>query len=161
MVGADTRANVSWPKRVAQPELNLPLGYGLLGPVLPNGVAGVPAVGVRGEPDDVGGHRHHRPELRAYVLNAEGSRSGVPVDSAARRPWGVPVTVTTAVAAGTGYMLSGGAVQLATDGQIGTEQSEATGDDFARNAVRLRCETRVDLAVLRPLGVVQLDVTAA
>lgn len=95
------------------------------------------------------------------MLNAEGSRNGVPVDSASRRLWGVPVTVSTAVPAGTGYLLSNSAVQLATDGQIETEQSEATGDDFARNAVRLRCETRVDLAVLRPLGVVQLDLTAA
>jgi len=42
-----------------------------------------------------------------YVLNAEGSRNGVPVDSA-RRLWGVPVTESTAVPAGVGYLLSNG-----------------------------------------------------
>jgi len=91
-----------------------------------------------------------------FVLNAEGSRSGVPVDSAQRRLWGVPVTVTTAVPAGTGYLLSNGAVQLVTDGALATEQSNATGDDFSRNQVRLLVEGRFDLAVTRPLGVVKM-----
>jgi hypothetical protein len=95
-----------------------------------------------------------------YVLNAEGARSGLPVDSAARRLWGVPVTVSTAVPAGTGYLLSNGVAQLATDGRIETEQSNAHADDFSHNNVRLRVESRFDLLVTRPLGVVQLDLTA-
>lgn len=92
-----------------------------------------------------------------YVLNAEGARNGVPVDSAARRLWGVPVTVTTAVPAGTGYLLSNGAVQLVSDGALQTEQSSAFADDFGRNQVRLRVEGRFDLAVTRPMGIVQLN----
>lgn len=95
-----------------------------------------------------------------YVLNAEGTRNGVPVDSAARRLWGVPVTVSTAVPAGVGYLLSNGVAQLATDGRIETEQSNAHADDFSRNNVRLRVESRFDLVVTRPMGVVQLDLTA-
>lgn len=95
-----------------------------------------------------------------YVLNAEGSRSGVPVDSAARRLWGVGVTVSTAVPSGTGYLLSNGAVQLVTNGSIETEMSSNVGDSFARNQVVLRVEGRFDLAVTRPLGVVQMDLTA-
>jgi HK97 family phage major capsid protein len=95
-----------------------------------------------------------------FVLNAEGSRSGVPVDSAARRLWGVPVTVSTAVPAGTGYLLSNGVVQLATDGALAIEQSSNVGDSFARNQVVLRVEGRFDLVVTRPMGVVQLDLTA-
>lgn len=90
-----------------------------------------------------------------YVLNAEGSRNGVPVDMAARRLWGVPVTVTTGVASGTGYLLSSGVAQIVTDGQIATEWSNATADDFTRNQVRLRVEGRFDLSVTRPLGVVR------
>jgi HK97 family phage major capsid protein len=90
-----------------------------------------------------------------YVLNADGQRNGVPVDSAARRLWGVPVTVTTALSAGTGYLLSAGVAQLATEGRIDAELG-AVGDDFGRNQVRLRVEGRFDLAVTRPLGVVRL-----
>lgn len=92
-----------------------------------------------------------------YVLNADGQRNGVPVDSAARRLWGVPVTVTTAVPAGTGYLLSNGVAQLVTDGALQAEQSSSFADDFGRNQVRLRVEGRFDLAVTRPLGVVRLS----
>jgi HK97 family phage major capsid protein len=95
-----------------------------------------------------------------YVLNAEGSRSGLPIDSAARRLWGVPVTVTTAVPAGTGYLLSNSAVQLVSDGSLQTEQSTDYADDFGRNQVRLRVEGRFDLAVQRPAGVVQMALSA-
>lgn len=66
-----------------------------------------------------------------YVLNAEGSCNGVPVDSAARRLWGVPVTVTTAIPAGTGYLLSNGVTQLVTDGALQAEgpvRSRTTSD---------------------------------
>lgn len=95
-----------------------------------------------------------------YVLNAEGSKSGVPVDSAARRLWGVPVVVSTAVTAGSGFLLSNGVAQVATDGQIETEQSTESGDQFLRNQTRLRVEGRFDLVVTRPLGVVQFDLIA-
>ena len=94
-----------------------------------------------------------------FVLNAEGSRNGVPVDSATRRLWGTPVTVSTGVTAGTGYLLSNGVAQVATDGRIDTEWSSAIGDDFQRNSVRLRCEGRFDLTVTRPMGVVKMTLT--
>jgi HK97 family phage major capsid protein len=96
-----------------------------------------------------------------YVLNAEGTRNGLPVDSATRRLWGVPVTVSTAVTAGTGYLLSNGVAMLATDGSIQVERSEAGGDTWEHNQVRLRVEGRFDLAVTRPMGVVQIGLTAA
>jgi HK97 family phage major capsid protein len=95
-----------------------------------------------------------------YVLNADGQRNGVPVDSAARRLWGVPVIVTTAMPAGTGYLLSNGVAQLVTDGALQAEQSSAYADDFGRNQVRLRVEGRFDLAVTRPMGVVKMSLTA-
>jgi hypothetical protein len=77
---------------------------------------------------------------------------------AARRLWGVPVT--TAVPAGTGYLLSSGVAQIATDGGLHTEWSSAINDDFGRNQVRLRVEGRFDLAVTRPLGIVKMALTA-
>lgn len=95
-----------------------------------------------------------------FVLNGEGSRNGVPVDMAARRLWGVPVTVTTGVPAGTGWLLSSGVAQVATDGGLHTEWSSAIDDDFGRNQVRLRVEGRFDLAVTRPLGIVKLTLTS-
>jgi HK97 family phage major capsid protein len=94
-----------------------------------------------------------------FVLNAEGS-GNLPVDAALRRLWGVPVTVTMAVAAGTGYLISSDCVQVATDGVIAQEWSASVADDFARNSVRLRVESRFDLIVTRPTGVVKLDLTA-
>ena len=94
-----------------------------------------------------------------FVLNSEGSRNGVPVDMAARRLWGVPVTVTTGVPAGTGYLLSSGVAQVATDGRLDTEWSSAIDDDFGRNQVRLRVEGRFDLTVTRPLGIVKMTLT--
>jgi HK97 family phage major capsid protein len=94
-----------------------------------------------------------------YALNAEGSRGGLPVDSAARRLWGVPVSISTGVPAGTGWLLSNGVANLATDGRIDTEWSNAIADDFGRNQVRLRVEGRFDLAVTRPLGIVRLTLT--
>jgi HK97 family phage major capsid protein len=84
------------------------------------------------------------------VLNREGSRNGLPVDMAARSLSGVPVTVTTGVPCGTGYLLSSGVAQVATDGHIDTEWSSAINDDFGRNQVRLRVEGRFDLAVTHP-----------
>jgi HK97 family phage major capsid protein len=95
-----------------------------------------------------------------YVLNAEGSRSGVPVDSAARRLWGIPVAVTTAATSGVGYLISAGCAQIATDGAVSVETSDSVDDDFRRNAVRLRVESRYDLAVTRPAGIVEIDLTA-
>lgn len=56
-----------------------------------------------------------------YVLNAEGSRNGLPADSATRRLWGVPVAVSTGVTPGTGWLLSNGVDQVVTDGQLATE----------------------------------------
>jgi hypothetical protein len=96
-----------------------------------------------------------------FVLNAEGSRNGVPVDMAARRLWGVPVTVSTGVTAGSGYLVSSGVAQVATDGRIESEWSSAIGDDFGRNQVRLRVEGRFDLTVTRPMGIVQMSLAAA
>lgn len=71
-----------------------------------------------------------------YVLNAEGSRNGVPVDSAAGRLWGVGVTVSTAVPSGTGYLLSSGAMQLVTDGSIQTAMSSNVGAEPGHAARR-------------------------
>lgn len=51
----------------------------------------------------------------AYVLN--GSQGNLPVDAATRRLWGVPVVLSAAQAAGAGFLISDGAVELVSDGQ--------------------------------------------
>ena len=94
-----------------------------------------------------------------YVLNAEGN-GNVPVEAATRRLWGVPVTVSMAVPAGEAYLISDGCVQIATDGAVAQEWSAGVADDFQRNAVRNRVESRFELLVTRPAGVVKIDLTA-
>lgn len=91
-----------------------------------------------------------------YVLNAEGAGVGLPVDPAQRRLWGVPVAVSMAVAVGTGYLISRDCVQVATDGVIAHEWSTSYADDFGRNQVRLRLESRFDLMVTRAPGIVKI-----
>jgi hypothetical protein len=95
----------------------------------------------------------------SYVLNAEG-QGNLPVDAALRRLWGVPVAVTLAAPQGVGYLISNGCVQVATDGVIAQDWSSNVADDWGRNLVRLRVESRFDLMVTRPAGVVKLDLTA-
>lgn len=94
-----------------------------------------------------------------YVLNAEGN-GNLPVDAALRRLWGVPVAVTMAAPTGVGYLIGADCAQVATDGVIAQEWSAGIADDFQRNQVRLRIESRFDLMVSRPLGVVKIDLTA-
>lgn len=91
-----------------------------------------------------------------YVLNAEGS-GNLPVDAAARRLWGVPVVLSTAQAAGGAYLISGGTVELVTDGRLLVQTSNATGDDFSHNQLRMRVEARYELAVTSPSGIVAVD----
>lgn len=85
-----------------------------------------------------------------YVLG-----DGVPVDRAARRLWGKPVSTSLAVPDGNAWYISEGSVELASDLSLDMAWG-LSGDDFDRNQVRARLETRADLMVKRPMGVVKL-----
>ncbi|MFC9761369.1 phage major capsid protein [Rhodococcus jostii] len=84
-----------------------------------------------------------------------------PVDRAQRRLWGIPVAVTTAVAAGTAYAFADDSVIVDTDTTgVQLQWSENVGTDFEKNLVRSRVEGRYNFSVARPLGVVKATVTA-
>lgn len=84
-----------------------------------------------------------------------------PVDSAARRLWGVPAVVCQTASDGTAALLGEGAAALNTDtAGIEIRWSESMGDDFGRNRLRARCEGRFQMSVYRPRGVVVVDTAA-
>jgi len=96
----------------------------------------------------------------------------VPVDRAARRLWGIPVSISTAVPVGSGFLADfAGSTELRireearidwsehlySPDQFGTGQG---GTLFAANEVVFRCEMRAGFSVKRPAGIVALDLTA-
>lgn len=96
----------------------------------------------------------------------------VPVDRAARRLWGLPVVVSNAVAAGTGYLADfAGSVELHMREEARIDWNEGSYDPnllgagqgaslFETNQLEFRCELRAGLAVTRPAGVVEIDLAA-
>lgn len=85
---------------------------------------------------------------------------GEPVDRASRRLWGTPVAVSSAVPAGTGWLVSQGVVAVRSDAAIRVDWSEATNDDFSHNLMRCRVEGRFNLDCYQPAGVVQIALAA-
>lgn len=94
-----------------------------------------------------------------YILNAEG-RGNLPVDAAARRLWGIPVILSTTQTAGSAFLLSDGTVELLTDGSVKAVTTHAVGTDFETNQLRMRVESRFEVAVTAPAGIVSIDLTA-
>lgn len=84
----------------------------------------------------------------------------VPVDRAARRLWGVPVALTNAIAQGKGLLLSedatGPAAKIVTDGKVDLRWGYVSGG-FETNELTARAETRANVEVYRPLGVVEIE----
>ncbi len=85
--------------------------------------------------------------------------SGAPIDRVQRKLWGVPVVLDVSITAGTGWLIAADSLVLVTDGQVRIEWA-TTADDFEKNLVRARCEGRYGLQINRPLGLVELDLTA-
>ncbi|WP_068166635.1 phage major capsid protein [Rhodococcus phenolicus] len=82
-----------------------------------------------------------------------------PVDRAARRLWGVQVVPSVAVTTGTAIVLDTAAVAVRTDDQVETRW-DTSGAQFEKNETRARVETRANLDVYQPMGVVLADLTA-
>ena len=78
-----------------------------------------------------------------------------PVDRSARRLWGVPVVPSLGLVPGQAAVTSKGAYGLALDPEFDFEWARV-GDDFERNYIRARCESRADLMVLLPAGIVKV-----
>ncbi|NKR50160.1 phage major capsid protein [Rhodococcus hoagii] len=82
------------------------------------------------------------------------------VDRAARRLWGTPIVVSNAVPANTALLLDTVHTLVDSDGRVDTKWSEAVGDDFARNQVRVRVEGRFNASIHHPLSIVKVATAA-
>lgn len=75
--------------------------------------------------------------------------------------WGIPVCVSTAVAAGTiviGAFKTCGSV--VSKGGVSVEATNSNEDDFVKNLMTIRAEERLALAVRRPAGFKKLTISA-
>lgn len=86
---------------------------------------------------------------------------GGPVDRAKRTLWGVPIAICNALPAKTALLLDPSAVAIDTDAKVEVLWSDNVGDDFSKNQLRARCESRYHVSVYQPLGVVKLTTAAA
>ncbi|TLF52020.1 HK97 family phage prohead protease [Nocardia cyriacigeorgica] len=86
---------------------------------------------------------------------------GGPIDRAARKLWGVPVTLSLGLPASTGLLLDLSAADISTDhAGIETIWQDSHADDFAKNQLRARVEGRFEVNVTNPLGVVKIATVA-
>ncbi|MFD6673356.1 phage major capsid protein [Rhodococcus zopfii] len=99
----------------------------------------------------------------AETVRAEGSGQLEAVANVTQRAqrtlWGVPVVVSTALPGGTGLVLDREAV-VYTDDVVDVRWSETVADDFQKNLVRARVESRYAAVVSKPLGVVKVATAA-
>ncbi|RZU52673.1 HK97 family phage major capsid protein [Krasilnikovia cinnamomea] len=99
------------------------------------------------------------------------SGANVPIESASRRLWSKPVCVSVACPVGTAYFGDfAGSTKLFVREDARIDWSDALYDParfgagnggtlFEANQVAMRVEARLNLAVLRPSGIVKLDLT--
>ncbi|BDB60134.1 phage major capsid protein [Rhodococcus sp. RDE2] len=120
---------------------------------------------------EVAGHEDNhvivlRPEdwEAAETARAEGSGQLEAVANVTQRAqrtlWGVPVVVSNALPAGTGLVIDREAVVVYSDNVVDVRWSETVADDFQKNLVRARVESRYAAVVTKPLGVVRVATVA-
>lgn len=85
---------------------------------------------------------------------------GAPIDRAARRIWGIPVTVTNALDPGTALLWDRTALGLSHDGNLDVEWANTHSTDFEKNLLRFRVEGRYNLDVFQPEAVVEITLGA-
>ncbi len=100
----------------------------------------------------------------AETARAEGSGQLEAVANVTQRAqrtlWGVPVVVSNALPAGTGLVIDREAVVVYSDNVVDVRWSETVADDFQKNLVRARVESRYAAVVSKPLGVVRVATVA-
>lgn len=91
----------------------------------------------------------------ATKRNASGEfDTGSAIDPEKRTAWGVPVSISTSLAANSYYLLGENAAVIGRDASIHTEWA-TPGDMFQRNQVQARTEGRFNLEVVRPVAVLK------
>ncbi|WAL48411.1 phage major capsid protein [Rhodococcus pyridinivorans] len=120
---------------------------------------------------EVAGHEDNhvivlRPEdwEKAETARAEGSGQLEAVADVTQRAqrtlWGIPVVVSNALPLGTGLVIDREAVVVYADAMVDVRWSETVADDFQKNQVRARVESRYAAVVSKPLGVVRVATVA-
>lgn len=84
---------------------------------------------------------------------------GGPVDRAKRTLWGVNIAICTALPAKTAVLLDPTALAVDTDANVELKW-DSSGDNFDKNLMRARVESRYHLSVYQPLGVVRISTAA-
>jgi len=101
--------------------------------------------------------------VNAFQMGPGQGDARLPVSRSTRRLWGLPVATCLSLAPGTALLVDSGSVMLWERSQATVDWSENTFDpglglgDFARNLKRFRCELRAGFLVLRPMGVILID----
>lgn len=98
------------------------------------------------------------------LLTASGSGEFVvnsPVDRAARRLFGIQVVVSNALEAGTAMVADLREASVFADRRgVQAEWTQTSGEDFERNLLRVRVETRINVGLGQPSGIVQVATSA-
>lgn len=98
------------------------------------------------------------------LLTSSGSGEFVvnsPVDRAARRLFGIQVVVSNALEAGTAMVADLREASLFADRRgVQAEWTQNSGEDFERNLMRVRIETRMNVGLGQPSGIVQVATSA-
>ena len=100
-------------------------------------------------------------EVAQLLRNASGAFDwavdGAPVEAGRAQAWGVPLIPTSAVPSKTAWAVGENAIQLSTDGAVRVDWG-LVNDDFVKNLLTLRAETRANLDALRPSGIVKITI---
>lgn len=102
--------------------------------------------------------------LGTYKMNDGDARA--PINRQRRLLWGCPVAISGRMPQGTGLLFDRDAVRLYERQAVDLTWSENVYDgeagktDFERNLIRWRCEGRWAMAIFRPAGIVQIELTA-
>lgn len=97
-------------------------------------------------------------ETSVTVGSGEYVMAASPVDRAAMKLWGVPVVLSTALPAGKALLIDKDSVEVLSDSVVAADWDTSTG--FAKSEVYLRVESRFELAVTRPMGIVSISTSA-
>lgn len=92
----------------------------------------------------------------AFLLNASS-----PVDVAAKKLWGLQVVESANMTAGTALILNTAAAGIVVSKPGVRLEWHVSGEGFETNTTRIRCETRVELAVTQPAAIVKATITGA
>jgi HK97 family phage major capsid protein len=112
------------------------------------------------------GYLLHPIDWETIELSRENGATGAflfggPATLAQPRLWGLPVVVSESIPQGTGYVGDFRQCVLWDREQASVQVSDSHADFFTRNLVAILAELRAAFGILRPMALVEMDLTAA